>query len=135
MAPRQAHRPLPPSARSGVERLSALSIIGLVIIPILTGGVLMWALWSPTSNLSRVTAAIVNDDVPVTVNGKSVPLGRQFASELINTGTDSTTENSGAEATSSNFTWVLTNDADAARFPTPRAIPNREPARCCCGSC
>jgi putative membrane protein len=110
----QAHRPLPPSARSGVERLSALSIIGLVIIPILTGGVLMWALWSPTSNLSRVTAAIVNDDVPVTVNGKSVPLGRQFASELINSGTNSATENSGAEATSSNFTWVLTNDADAA---------------------
>lgn len=75
----------------------------------------MWALWSPTSNLSRVTAAVVNDDVPVTVNGKSVPLGRQFASELINSGTDSATENSGAEATSSNFTWVLTNDADAAR--------------------
>jgi len=74
-------------------------VVGLVVLPLAIAGILTWALSAPTQHLDRVTAAIVNDDVPVTLNGKTVPVGREFAAGLM--GSDE------------GFDWVLTNDADA----------------------
>jgi putative membrane protein len=109
------------SAQSGVDRLKGLALVGLILLPLVIGGLLSWSLSTPTKNLDRVTAAIVNDDVPVTVNGKSVPLGRQFAAGLISgsnsvSGSGSSSSGSSASsksATVNNFTWILTNDKDA----------------------
>jgi putative membrane protein len=118
------------SARTGTERLKALGIVGLILLPLIVGGLLMWGLSAPTANLSRVTAAVVNDDDPVTINGKTVPLGREFAAGLIDGGSvsggtsggssSSTTETASyktasksAATTPNNFNWVLTNDSDA----------------------
>ncbi|MET0767935.1 MAG: YhgE/Pip family protein [Aeromicrobium sp.] len=93
------------SATSGVERPGWRVLLGLVVVPALIAGTLTWALSTPVDHLDRVTAAIVNDDEPVTVNGQTTPLGRQFAAGLID-GTGS--------GAASNFTWVLTNDDEAA---------------------
>ena len=71
------------SATSGSERLGRWTIAGLVVVPLVVGGILSWALAAPTTQLDRVTAAIVNDDDPVTLNGQTVPLGREFAAGLI----------------------------------------------------
>ncbi|WP_431277109.1 ABC transporter permease [Leifsonia poae] len=108
----------PFAARSGLERVGMLGLLGLVLLPLTIGGLLMWALWTPIAHLDRVSAAVVNDDVAVTVNGKSVPLGRQFAAGLIDgaatdaSGTTTTTSTS-ANPDASNFDWTLTNDKDA----------------------
>lgn len=127
------------AATSGAERLSRWAILGLVLVPLLIGGLLTWALAAPTAHLDRVTAAIVNNDEPVTLNGQTVPLGRQFAAGLIagsTTGADeapsvspSTAPSGSAAPTSSptpvpsaaksgprsgNFNWILTNSDDAA---------------------
>jgi putative membrane protein len=111
-------RPSPFSARSGLERVGTSGILGLLVLPAAIAGLLIWALWTPTANLDRVSAAIVNDDVAVTVNGQSVPLGRQFAAGLISGSTDASSAGDGATlstpgADTSNFDWILTNDKDA----------------------
>lgn len=97
------------TARFGLERIGPFTVVALLILPLVVGGLLMLALWNPSQNLDRVTAAIVNDDLPVTVNGQTVPLGRQFAAGLIAGGT------TGASSGDSTLTWVLTNDADAKK--------------------
>ncbi|MFF2493567.1 YhgE/Pip domain-containing protein [Agromyces sp. NPDC058064] len=88
------------SATSGSERLGRLAMLGLVVLPLLIGGVLSWALATPTAHLDRMTAAIVNDDAPVTIDGRTVPLGRQFAAGLMEGGaTASATPSPGATQT------------------------------------
>lgn len=82
------------------KRVTWLTIVGLVLVPLVIGGLLVWALWNPTERLGEVKAAVVNLDQPVTVNGQTVPLGRQLAAGLLGRKND-------------NFTWVLTDQKDA----------------------
>ncbi|MCD2443141.1 hypothetical protein LQ757_12730 [Agromyces sp. SYSU K20354] len=116
------------AATAGSRHLGWLVVAGLLAVPLLVGGVLSWALATPTAHLDRVTAAIVNDDEPVTVDGQTVPLGRQFAAGLIagTAGSDPGSASAAADGTSptdatpdgtpaaSNFDWVLTNDDEAS---------------------
>lgn len=87
------------SRRSG-RQLRVTTVLGLLLVPLVAAGVLLWGLWNPTERLSQVTAAVVNLDEPVTVNGQLTPLGRVLAGELIG-------------STDNNFTWVLTDERDA----------------------
>ena len=73
---------------------------GLIVIPVLVMGLLTWAFWAPDSDHGTATAAVVNNDKPVEVNGQMVPLGRELAGSL--------THNE-----DSAFRWVLTDDEDA----------------------
>ncbi|MFF9562906.1 YhgE/Pip family protein [Leifsonia sp. NPDC014704] len=82
------------------KRVTWLTIVGLLLVPITIGGLLVWALWNPTERLHDVKAAVVNLDQPVTVNGRTVPLGRQLSAGLLDSKND-------------NFTWVLTDKKDA----------------------
>jgi putative membrane protein len=122
-----------------------VTAVGLILIPLLIGGLLVWALWKPDQRLDRIQAAVVNQDEPVTVNGQTVPLGRQLAAGLVTSTGDSTpgatatpsptTAASGDAASvsghssTSNFTWVVTNAQDAAsgltdgRYATVVTIP------------
>ncbi|MDR3116914.1 MAG: hypothetical protein LBT91_03700 [Bifidobacteriaceae bacterium] len=52
------------------------------------------------ANRHKVSAAIVNNDIPVTIDGQLAPLGRQFASEL-------------AQIKDTNYTWIITSAQDA----------------------
>ena len=83
------------------RRVTWLTLAGLLLVPLVIGGLLVWALWNPTDRLHTVKAAVVNLDRPVTVNGQIVPLGRQMAAGLLG-------------AKDQNFTWVLTDQKDAA---------------------
>lgn len=85
-------------ARTG-RSVSLLSLLGLVLVPLAIAGLLVWSLWSPQDRLGTVTAAIVNLDEPVQVDGQLVPLGRQLTAGLV-----------GAEE---GFDWVITDSADA----------------------
>jgi putative membrane protein len=122
------------SAVSGVDRIRGLALVGVILLPLVVGALLAWGLSAPTRNLDRVTAAVVNDDVPVTINGKSVPLGRQFAAGLIAGGSGAGTADD-ASSPANNFDWVLTNDADAkgglasGRYAAVVKIPSSFSAR------
>jgi putative membrane protein len=83
------------------KRVTWLTIAGILLVPLVIGGLLVWALWNPTERLGDVKAAIVNLDQPVTVSGQTVPLGRQLSAGLI-------------DGKSDNFSWVLTDAKNAA---------------------
>ncbi len=61
------------------RRATWVTVVGLALVPLVIGGLLTWALWNPTQRLDRITAAVVNLDEPVTIDGQMVPLGRQLA--------------------------------------------------------
>ncbi len=136
---------LHPERARATGRPGWLTVVGLVLIPLLIGGLLVWALWKPDERLDRIQAAVVNQDEPVTVDGQTVPLGRQLAAGLVtsssdtaSTGTSTATPAPAAtgEAASvsghdsgTNFTWVITSADDAAagladgRYATVVTIP------------
>ncbi|MFB7845394.1 YhgE/Pip family protein [Microbacterium sp. NPDC056052] len=84
--------------------ITALTLIGVLLLPAVLGGVLVAALQDPTQRLDTMTAAIVNDDEPVTVNGQLAPLGRQLSAGLVD----------GTGTKDENLTWVISNEKDAA---------------------
>ncbi len=76
--------------------------LGLLLIPVLIAAGLLAATWKSDSRLSKVEAAIVNLDKAVTINGKTVPMGRQLSAQLIS-----------AEE-GQNFTWILADASHAS---------------------
>lgn len=99
-----------PRIGSALERartrrpITWLTIVGVVLLPVLVGGLLVVALYNPTERLDRMSAAIVNDDKPVQVDGKTVPLGRQLTAGLVK----------GSDTVPSNLDWTISNASDAA---------------------
>lgn len=94
-----------PVERSRSRRpVTWLTLIGVLLLPAVIGGILVGALYNPTDRLDNITAAIVNDDEPVQLNGQTVPLGRQLTGGLVK----------GADDQPSNIDWVISNDEDAA---------------------
>lgn len=81
-----------------------LTVIGILLLPAVVGGMLFAALYNPTERLASMTAAIVNLDEPVTIDDQYTPLGRQLAAGLVE----------GSDDVDSNLTWVISNESDAA---------------------
>lgn len=82
-----------------------LTIVGVILLPVVIGGLLVAALYNPAERLDRISAAVVNDDEAVTVDGQLVPLGRQLTGGLV----------AGSEETDSNLDWTISNPDDAAK--------------------
>lgn len=81
-----------------------LTLIGVLLLPVVIGGILVAALYNPVERLDNLTAAVVNEDEPVTVDGQLVPLGRQLTAGLVE----------GSDDLDSNLTWTLSNADDAS---------------------
>ena len=81
-----------------------LTLLGVLLLPVIIGGILVVALYNPTARLDSMRAAIVNNDVPVTIDGQYVPLGRQLTAGLVE----------GSDTLESNLDWVISNTEDAA---------------------
>ncbi|KAA9089827.1 YhgE/Pip domain-containing protein [Microbacterium radiodurans] len=81
-----------------------LTVLGVILLPVLVGGILVAALYNPVERLSNMTAAIVNDDEAVEIDGQLAPLGRQLTAGLVE----------GSDEVPSNLAWVISNDEDAA---------------------
>lgn len=81
-----------------------LTLIGVLLLPVVIGGILVAALYNPTERLDSLNAAIVNEDEPVTIDDQLVPLGRQLTAGLVE----------GADDQPSNLTWTISNADDAA---------------------
>ncbi|WP_396667786.1 YhgE/Pip family protein [Microbacterium sp. R86528] len=80
-----------------------LTLIGVLLLPVIIGGILITALYNPTERLDNLNAAIVNNDEPVDVDGQMVPLGRQLTAGLVE----------GSDSLDSNLTWTLSNTDEA----------------------
>ena len=81
-----------------------LTLIGVVLLPVLIGGILVAALYNPAERLDNMSAAIVNEDEPVTIDDQLVPLGRQLTAGLVE----------GSDEIASNLEWTISNADDAA---------------------
>lgn len=95
------------------------TLVGVVVLPLLVLGMLLWALWSPQDRLDTVRAAIVNHDEPVQVDGQTVPLGRQLTAGLVSGGASADAPAGQAAAVrpaegTTNYDWVITDSADAS---------------------
>lgn len=66
--------------------MSIVALIALMCVPVLYGGLYLWANQDPYANLNRVPAAIVVDDTGTTVDGKTVNYGDDVADQLIRDG-------------------------------------------------
>ncbi|WEG09638.1 YhgE/Pip domain-containing protein [Microbacterium horticulturae] len=80
-----------------------LTVLGVLLLPVLIGGILVAALYNPTERLDAMSAAVVNNDEPVTLNGQTVPLGRQLTAGLVK----------GSDDIASNLDWTISNTEDA----------------------
>ena len=63
-------------------RKARISIVIITLIPLLYGALYVYAMWDPNSKLSNLPVALVNNDQPVTVDGKTIDLGPQIVSSL-----------------------------------------------------
>jgi putative membrane protein len=87
------------------NRHRRLTMIGapvvLLGVPLILIGGLTWALHDPASFVDQVPAAVVNDDEPVTIDGRLLPVGRELSARLV-------------DAQDPAYHWTLTNAQDAA---------------------
>ena len=81
-----------------------LTLIGVLLLPVVIGGILVAALYNPVERLDGLNAAIVNEDEPVTIDDQYVPLGRQLTAGLVE----------GSDEQPSNLTWTISNADEAA---------------------
>lgn len=81
-----------------------LTLIGVLLLPVVVGGILVASLYNPAERLDNLSAAIVNEDEPVTIDDQLVPLGRQLTAGLVE----------GSDELDSNLTWTISNPDDAA---------------------
>ncbi|MET0480805.1 MAG: YhgE/Pip family protein, partial [Mycetocola sp.] len=120
-------------ASKATGRITWRSLLGIVLVPLVVAGVLVWAFWNPQERLDTVSAAIVNLDEPVELDGQTVPLGRQLAAGLVGGGSTSDASSgpsaAGTDLSDTNYSWVLTDEDDAAagltsgRFTAVVTIP------------
>ncbi|WP_060915115.1 YhgE/Pip domain-containing protein [Microbacterium oleivorans] len=93
-----------PIERAQTRRpISWLTLLGVLLLPAVIGGILVAALYNPTERLDALNTAIVNNDEPVEVNGQTTPLGRLLTAGLVK----------GSDDLDSNLTWTISNTEDA----------------------
>ena len=63
-------------------RLPLLALGFLLIVPTLYGSLYLWSNWDPYGRSGRIPVAVVNEDEPVTVQGRRVDAGAEFVRQL-----------------------------------------------------
>ncbi|GAA1703690.1 YhgE/Pip domain-containing protein [Microbacterium sediminicola] len=72
--------------RLTATRMSVIALLALMLVPVLYGGVYLWANQDPYGRLSEVPVALVNDDAGAQVDGEHVDYGDEVAQNLIEDG-------------------------------------------------
>lgn len=77
-----------PLVRAELTRLTAttmskVALVALVLVPVLYGGLYLWANQDPYSSLDKVPAALVVADQGATVDGKPVDYGTDVAKDVL----------------------------------------------------
>ncbi|MEV8024825.1 YhgE/Pip domain-containing protein [Microbacterium sp. NPDC080220] len=67
-------------------RMRVIALIALILVPVLYGGLYLWANQDPYGNLSQVPVALVVSDEGATLNGSARNLGDEVADSLLEDG-------------------------------------------------
>ncbi|MBB3157508.1 putative membrane protein [Microbacterium proteolyticum] len=97
-------------------RMSVIALAALLVVPILYGGLYLWANQDPYGNLSSVPVALVVDDRGAEVNGTLRNLGDEAAEQLLDSDTFEwhrvTSDHADAGLQAGDFDFVVTLPAD-----------------------
>ncbi|MBN9211078.1 MAG: hypothetical protein BGO45_06760 [Microbacterium sp. 71-36] len=97
-------------------RMSVIALVALLAVPILYGGLYLWANQDPYGNLSHVPVALVVDDTGAEINGEQRNLGDEAADQLLDSDTfewhrvDADQASTGLER--GDFDFIVTLPAD-----------------------
>ncbi|WP_327087254.1 YhgE/Pip family protein [Nonomuraea sp. NBC_01738] len=64
------------------SRLTRAALAAVIVLPLLYAGLYLWSFWDPQGNLNRLPVALVMEDRPATVDGKTLNAGQDLAEEL-----------------------------------------------------
>ena len=64
------------------DKKMLISIIGILFIPIMYSGVLIWANWDPYDQLDTMPVAVVNNDAGAELDGEKLQLGNELIDKL-----------------------------------------------------
>ncbi|MEN2738586.1 YhgE/Pip domain-containing protein [Microbacterium sp. X-17] len=64
-------------------RMSVIALVALVAVPVLYGGLYLWANQNPYGSLSAVPVALVVDDQGAQLNGQQRNIGQEVAQQLV----------------------------------------------------
>ena len=62
--------------------LQVVAVIFLMLLPLLYGALYLWSAWDPYGDLDRLPVALVDQDLPVAVDGRQIAAGREFVDQL-----------------------------------------------------
>ena len=62
--------------------LPIIALLFVLLIPTVSGALYLWSTWDPYGKLDQVPVAVVNQDVPVEVQGRTVAAGDRLVAEL-----------------------------------------------------
>ncbi len=79
-------------ARSELARIFGdsrfrLAAVVIMLVPLLYGALYLWAFWDPYGKLDQLPVALVNEDVPATVDGEQIAAGDDLVETLADKGT------------------------------------------------
>ncbi len=64
------------------NKLMLIVVIAIIVIPIIYAGLFLKSMWDPYGNVDSLPVAVVNEDKPVTYEGKDVNVGEKFVDKL-----------------------------------------------------
>lgn len=64
------------------NKILLISFIVMFIIPILYGGFFLGSIWDPYGKTNEIPVAVVNNDQPATINGKTLTIGDDVVTNL-----------------------------------------------------
>lgn len=64
------------------DKKMLISVIGILFIPIMYSGMLLWANWNPYDRLNDLPVAIVNNDTGAELDGEKIKLGNELVDRL-----------------------------------------------------
>lgn len=73
--------------RLTATRMSVVALVALMLVPVLYGGLYLWANQDPYGRLSEVPVALVVQDAGAQINGTTRDLGAEVADELVGSDT------------------------------------------------
>ena len=63
------------------------AVVAITLVPLLYGAMYLWAFWDPYGKLDKMPVALVNLDVPATVDAETIAAGADLTKALVETGT------------------------------------------------
>jgi putative membrane protein len=64
------------------QKKMVIALLGIILMPLLYGGVLVWSFWDPYGQLDQLPVAVVNEDLGAEVEGEQIEAGAEFIEEL-----------------------------------------------------